>query len=232
MSGNILGTVSAHWDRRAATFDEEPDHGLADPVVRDAWVRRLAAWLPDPPAHVADLGCGTGSLAVLVAALGHDVTASDIAPAMVERARRKAVAAGVDVEVAVADAAAPGLAAGSVDVVLARHLVWTLPEPEPAIDRWASLLRPDGRLVMIEGRWGTPSPQRGDDDRAAADHGDYTTARHALPWYGGVSATTLVDVLQQRFGQVAHHDLTSEAALWGRPVSDERYAVIARRPAP
>jgi hypothetical protein len=25
------------WDDRAATFDDEPDHGLRDPQVRDAW---------------------------------------------------------------------------------------------------------------------------------------------------------------------------------------------------
>lgn len=228
---DIVETVAAHWDRRATTFDEEPDHGLADPLTRAAWVRRLTAWLPAPPARVADLGCGTGSLAVLLATLGHDVTASDIAPAMVERARRKAEAAGVDVEVAVADAAAPRLAEGSVDVVLVRHLAWTLPNPEMAIDRWASLLRPDGRLVMVEGRWGTPS-QQDDGDHPAADHGDYTAARHALPWYGGVCANTLVPVLQQRFGHLDHHDLASEDALWGRPVSDERYAVIAHRPTP
>lgn len=228
---DIVGTVAAHWDRRATTFDEEPDHGLADPAIRAAWVRRLSAWLPAPPARVADLGCGTGTLAVLLATLGHDVTASDIAPAMVECAHRKAAAARVDLEVAVEDAAAPGLADGSIDVVLVRHLAWTLPDPETAIERWASLLRPDGRLVMVEGRWGTPLPQD-HGDHAAADHGDYTTARHSLPWYGGVSANTLVPVLRRRFSHVDHHNLASEDALWGRTVSDERYAVIAHRPRP
>jgi hypothetical protein len=28
------------WDREAAAFDDQPDHGLRDPVVRQAWALR------------------------------------------------------------------------------------------------------------------------------------------------------------------------------------------------
>lgn len=227
---DIVEAVAIHWGRRAATFDDEPDHGLGDPLVMAAWARRLTAWLPSPPTRVADLGCGTGSLAVLLATLGHAVTASDIAPEMVERARRKAEAAGVDIDLAVADATAPGLPDGSIDVVMVRHLVWTLPDPEGAIDRWASLLRPDGRLVMVEGCWQAPTQQG--DGAATENQGDHKAFSHALPWYGGVPAGTLVPVLRQRFQRVEHHELGSEDELWGRPVSDERYAVVAHRPTP
>ena len=63
-----------------------------------------------------DLGCGTGSLAVLLAEAGHRVRGVDSSPAMVELARRKARAAEVDVELAVADAAAPPYGPSSCDV--------------------------------------------------------------------------------------------------------------------
>lgn len=218
----VLRAIADHWDGRAATFDDEPDHGLTAEATRAAWARRLDGWLPAPPARVADLGCGTGSLAVLLAILGFEVTASDVAPAMVERARRKAAAAGVEIELAVADAADPGLPEGSVDVVLVRHVAWTLVDPEGAIETWRSLLRPGGRLVMVEGRWGTPAQPAED-----VDHGDYAPVHDDLPWYGGVSAVTLVPVLGRRFARVEHHDLTGESDLWGHAVSDERYAVVA-----
>jgi SAM-dependent methyltransferase len=42
-----------------------------------------------PAARVLDLGCGTGRLAVALAALGHAVTGVDPAAACLERARRK-----------------------------------------------------------------------------------------------------------------------------------------------
>jgi ubiquinone/menaquinone biosynthesis C-methylase UbiE len=118
---HLLGAIAAYWDGRAATFDEQVDHGLAVPATRAAWSRWLSVWLPAPPARIADLGRGSGSLAVLLAARGYDVTASDISAQMVRRTRHKAAAAGVEVEVAVADAASPPLAARSIDVVLVRH---------------------------------------------------------------------------------------------------------------
>ena len=57
---------AAYWDNQAATFDEQPDHGLRDPHVRAAWEQLLLPRLPPAPAMVADLGCGTGSLSVLL----------------------------------------------------------------------------------------------------------------------------------------------------------------------
>ncbi len=55
-------------------------------MVRAAWRELLRPLLPPAPARVLDPGCGTGSLAVLLAGAGHDVTGVDFAPAMVARA--------------------------------------------------------------------------------------------------------------------------------------------------
>ena len=54
------GSIEAFWNGQAASFDDEPDHGLTDDDVRLAWSERFAGWLPDGPLRVADLGCGTG----------------------------------------------------------------------------------------------------------------------------------------------------------------------------
>src|SRR3954451_936644 len=79
------------WDTHAATFDDEGEHGLRDPAVRAAWAGLLAAALPAAPASVADLGCGTGSVAVLLAEAGHRVYGLDTSPGMLGMAREKAV---------------------------------------------------------------------------------------------------------------------------------------------
>ena len=39
------------------------------------------------------------------------------------------------------------------DIVINRHLVWTLPHPEKAIKEWKRVLKPGGRLVIMEGNW-------------------------------------------------------------------------------
>jgi ubiquinone/menaquinone biosynthesis C-methylase UbiE len=191
---------AAHfWDAEAASFDDEPDHGLRDPAVRAAWERLLLPQLPPAPASVADLGCGTGSLSLLLASAGHDVVGIDIAPRMIDAARAKAAAAAVDARFLVADAAAPGLPAGSFDVVLARHVLWAMADVDAALGEWVALLRPEGRLVMVEGSWHTGAGLTASETAAAI-------RRHRAE----VSVTPLDD-----------------PSLWGRPISDERYLVVS-----
>ncbi|WP_240777452.1 class I SAM-dependent methyltransferase [Nonomuraea basaltis] len=202
-----MPNIAAHWDAAADSFDEEPDHGLRDPGVRAAWAGRLAAWLPEGPLDVLDLGCGTGSLSLLLAERGHRVAGVDLAPRMVARARAKL--AGTGAVVLVGDAARPPVGARRFDVVLARHLLWTISEPEAALAHWAALLRPGGRLVLVEGRWDASTEGSGD-----------------LPWDGGVRADDLVAALRPIVADLRVDPLT-DPALWGREIDDERYAVVA-----
>jgi SAM-dependent methyltransferase len=192
---------AAYWDSQAGAFDEEADHGLRDPRVRDAWRRLLLAHLPAAPAAVADLGCGTGSLSVLLAGDGYAVTGLDYAPAMIRAARAKARAAGVSARFVLSDAAAPTLPPASFDVVLARHVLWAMKDVSAALGAWLRLLLPGGTLVLIEGRWSTGA--------------GLTTAaagRAVLRHRADATITALDDPL-----------------LWGRPVSDERYLLVSRR---
>lgn len=189
------------WDGHAATFDEEADHGLRDPAVRAAWAALLLPLMPTAPASVADLGCGTGSLAVLLAEAGHDVRGVDVSPLMIDVAREKAATAGVSVRLEQGDAATPGYEPGSCDVVLARHLLWALPDPESVLARWVLLLKPAGSLILIEGRWSTGA---------------------------GISAVDCQAlVVEQR--QEARVLQLNDPALWGRQIVDERYLLLSRR---
>jgi SAM-dependent methyltransferase len=141
----------AVWDDEAQTFDEAADHGLLDPAVRAAWRDLLLDLLPPAPARVADLGCGTGTLSLLLTEEGYDVTGVDFSPEMVRRARAKVPG----VAFIEADAAAPPLDPAAYDVVLSRHVLWAMPEPAAALARWVDLLSDGGRLVLVEGSWST-----------------------------------------------------------------------------
>jgi ubiquinone/menaquinone biosynthesis C-methylase UbiE len=78
------------------------------------------------------------------------VSGVDVAPRMVAAARAKAASAGVTAEFVVGDAAAPPWAPGSFDVVLTRHVLWAMPDPDEALRHWIGLLRPGGLLLLIE----------------------------------------------------------------------------------
>ncbi|GAA2412887.1 methyltransferase domain-containing protein [Streptomyces coeruleofuscus] len=206
MANDSDGTTSANtgadmdWDARAAGFDAEPDHGLRDPEVRRAWAARLRSWLPGRAGDVLDLGCGTGSLSLLASEQGHRVTGVDLSPAMVTLARQKL--AGRDAVFLVGDAAAPPVGEQRFDTVLVRHVLWALPDPGRALRHWAGLLRPGGRLVLVEGVWGTAGPV-------------------------GIPAERLTGLLAPIAGQVRVERLSGDPLLWGREVTDERYAVVA-----
>ncbi len=144
-------TQPEFWDAEAESFDDEPDHGLADELVRAAWRDLLLGVLPPAPGRVADLGCGTGTMTRLLVDHGYSADGIDFSPAMIERATAKVPEA----RFAVGDASSPDLPQHQFDVVLCRHVLWALADPVAAIDRWTELLAPDGIIVLIEGRWHT-----------------------------------------------------------------------------
>jgi SAM-dependent methyltransferase len=192
--------MQATWDAEAAAFDDEPDHGLLDPTVRAAWRQVLLGVLPPSPASILDLGCGTGSLSVLLAEVGHVVTGIDLSPRMIEKAEAKARRHAVDVDLRVGDAASPQVS-GTFDVVLSRHLLWALPDPGGAVARWADLLTMNGRLVLIEGRWHTGA---------------------------GLAADEVIALVSPHVAD-ARVQVLDDAALWGGPIADERYLILATR---
>jgi SAM-dependent methyltransferase len=191
--------VAALWDVESDVFDDEPHHSLHDPTLRDAWWDVLESVLPPPPAVVADLGCGTGSLSAVAAEMGYDVIGIDVSARMLERARAKAERYGVRPRFAVGDAATPALAPGTLDVVLTRHVVWALDDPAAAIDGWFRLLAPRGTLVLVEGLWHTGSGMTSDDLARLVDR-------------PGVE----IDVVP-----------LDDPLLWGHPIHDSRYVLTA-----
>ncbi|MFC5800844.1 class I SAM-dependent methyltransferase [Streptomyces formicae] len=210
-------SISAYWDAASASFDEEPDHGLRADETRAAWEGCLRSWMPAGPADVLDLGCGTGSLSLLLARAGHRVTGVDLAPRMVERARAKLEVAGFAGRFLVGDATLPPTGDRRFDVLLSRHLVWTLPDPVAALREWVTRLRPGGRLVLVEGRW----------REAGGSSAPYVAGAEALPWNGGIGAEDLAAAVRPLVAGLRIEPLSGEARLWGGPVSDERYALIA-----
>jgi ubiquinone/menaquinone biosynthesis C-methylase UbiE len=94
----MTDAVRRYWDSQARNFDVEADHGLADPTVRQAWEDLLLPLMPMPGCDVADLGCGTGSLSLLLGEAGHQVWGVDLSGQMVARARTKLANAGVSAD--------------------------------------------------------------------------------------------------------------------------------------
>jgi len=177
--------VAAHWDRRAAHFYEDFGHSIGSPAERAAWDRIIVLVVPPGRTLAAlDAGCGTGFLSLELAGRGHRVTGVDFAPAMIATARRKAAAQGLTVHFEQADAENLPFPPGSFDLAISRHVLWTLPHPEAAIDEWIRVLRPGGRLAIIDGaRYDeAAAPPQRENARTSAE---YAAIEGQLPFYGG-----------------------------------------------
>jgi SAM-dependent methyltransferase len=212
----IKELVQRHWDWRAADFDKEASHGLLNDTQSRAWHKLISRVAGVVSLDVLDVGCGTGFLSLLLAKLGHRVTGIDLAEAMLAMARRKAAAHGLIADFRRADAEAPDLTYGSFDLIVERHVLWTLPHPASALDCWRRLLRPGGRLVLIEGHWVGLQPRD-----------EYAEIHDQLPLFGGRPEFEIVELIRSSgFSSVSTEPLM-EPELWIQPPTHPRYLVIA-----
>jgi SAM-dependent methyltransferase len=195
---------------------------------------------------VLDVGAGTGAMSLLAAELGHDVTALDVAPAMLDQARSKADARGLEMTFVVGRAEEPP--AGPFDAVIERHVLWTSTDPVQTLRAWRAVVRPGGRLALFEGVWGrTDLVQRARDALAESfrrlyaiprdHHADYDDEIVAeLPLAQLPSAQPLIDAVYEagwravrlrRLRDVEWARRIAARPVLGRLESIAQYALVA-----
>jgi len=139
--------IAGVFDRAASTYDRT---GVE-------FFRQVGAELVEAAGlhsgdRVLDVGFGRGaSLFPAAAAVGADgaVTGVDLAPGMVTETRAEIERLGLShVTVALGDAEAPDFPDGSFDAVLAGLVLFFLPDAAAAVQAYARLLRPGGRLAI------------------------------------------------------------------------------------
>lgn len=98
--------------------------------------------------NVLEIGCGTGSTALLLAPHVAHITATDLAPGMIEIADEKRTAEGLEnVKFEVAEVLEHRLEEGSYDAVLAHNLLHLVPDLDRALTHIASLTKSGGVFV-------------------------------------------------------------------------------------
>jgi demethylmenaquinone methyltransferase/2-methoxy-6-polyprenyl-1,4-benzoquinol methylase len=110
------------------------------------WRRVTVAAVVSPGDHVLDVCCGTGDLAIAARAAGGSVTGLDFSSAMLERARRKEP----EIEWIRGDALALPFADGNFDAATVGFGVRNLDDLEAGLRELARVLRPGGRLGILE----------------------------------------------------------------------------------
>lgn len=98
--------------------------------------------------RVLDVACGTGNLAIPAAKLGAKVTGIDIAPNLLEQARQRAAAAGLEAKFEEGDAEQLAAGDGEFDVVMTMFGAMFAPQPEKVAAELIRVCRPGGTIAM------------------------------------------------------------------------------------
>lgn len=232
--------ITRYWNLRGDSYGDVWGTQGVDQREGNAWKADLERLLPAPPLRVLDVGAGTGFLSILMALLGHQVTGIDTAEEMLHIAGEANRRLGLSIVFATGDAHHPDFAESSFDLVVNRHLLWTLQDPEGAFACWYHLLRPGGQLAAIDSLWFV--------DRKRRSHGlpphcalawqelysDEVRAR--LPIMSMDSMEPVLKMLSSSgFEDVALTRLPSVEAFYRErdregDLDIPRYLVIARRP--
>jgi demethylmenaquinone methyltransferase/2-methoxy-6-polyprenyl-1,4-benzoquinol methylase len=136
--------VQAMFDRIAPVYDAM-NHLMTAGLDR-RWRRLTARAVVRPGDRVLDVCCGTGELALACVAEGGRVTGLDFSEPLLERARRKSSA----VEWVAGDAVALPFDEDDFDAVTVGFGVRNVPELERALAELRRVLRPGGRLAILE----------------------------------------------------------------------------------
>ncbi|GAA4773356.1 class I SAM-dependent methyltransferase [Actinomycetospora chlora] len=122
---------------------------LVDGAVHRLLGERKAALFADLPATLVELGAGTGAN-MRYYAPGTRVIAIEPNPSMHGPLRASAARYGIDLEIRAVGAEDTGLPDGCVDAVVSTLVLCTVVDPAAALAEARRVLRPGGRLIVLE----------------------------------------------------------------------------------
>jgi SAM-dependent methyltransferase len=138
------------WSRAASGWGAQAER-------LQSWAMPVSHWMveaiaPQPGQTVLELAAGPGDTGLLAGELvrpGGTLVSSDFAEPMLDVARERAAALGLDnVTFRVIDAESIDLPAASVDAVLCRWGYMLMADPAAALSETRRVLRPGGRLAL------------------------------------------------------------------------------------
>jgi ubiquinone/menaquinone biosynthesis C-methylase UbiE len=132
------------WDKSAPNYDQQ----IA--FFERNWFAGGRQWLGDrAQGAVLEVAIGTGRNLPFYPA-GVTITGLELSPAMLAYARKRAAELGLDVDLREGDAHDLPFGDNSFDTVVCALSLCTIPDPTAAIAQMRRVLRPGGRLLLLD----------------------------------------------------------------------------------
>jgi len=139
--------ANRYFASHAAVWDSIRSLHVAESMVERAIQKALGG---EPVGRLLDIGTGTGRMIELLGPKAAQVTGVDKSSEMLRLARVKLEAAGISSSLRQADMYALPLADGSADSVVIHQVLHYAQNPAAALAEAARVLRPGGRLLVVD----------------------------------------------------------------------------------
>ena len=136
-SQEFFSSSAGQWDR------------LRDELFGDRFHLAAMAAFADRDWTVGDLGCGTGQVSASIAPFVSRVIAVDASPAMLQAAKKRLQHAG-NIDLRRGELEALPIDDAMLDAATLMLVLHHVPEPERALAEVARVLKPGGRLVIVD----------------------------------------------------------------------------------
>ena len=137
-------TDARFWDRIARRYSRK---AVPDQAAYETKLQKTESYLR-PDDRVLEIGCGTGTTALHHAPKAGQILATDISARMIDIARDKARAAGVDnVRFEVSSIDALDASPGQYDVILAHSILHLVADVPGTLHQLHRMLKPGGLLI-------------------------------------------------------------------------------------
>jgi ubiquinone/menaquinone biosynthesis C-methylase UbiE len=132
------------WDDHVFVYE-----AVFEPFTTEFALASIAQMDIKPASRILDVGCGSGGVALMLAAAGHTVTAVDASVGMVTRVRARAAERQTIIDSRVMDGQTLDLADGTVDAALSIFGVTLFPNAVKGLAEMRRVVTPGGQVAVI-----------------------------------------------------------------------------------
>lgn len=146
--------IANYWDKQAAIWAEEKQEAWTLPETQQwkNYFRTLKSSLGGLKA--LEVGTASGYFANILSLEGYAVTAIDLSPEMISKARKVSSDLDIEIDYRVMNAQQLEFEENSFDFIFTRLMTWTLPDVEQFYKSSFGVLKKGGLLINFDGDMG------------------------------------------------------------------------------
>ncbi len=147
--------IKNYWENEAYFYCKTlPEDPIYERIIEDLMNVMLQNYpAVEEPLNILELGSGSGFLLQGLSKTRHNILGIDISKNMVNIAKGRIAKSGGKAKIIQMDAQSLLFEDNSFDLLIGDNLLWTLEFPEQSYMEWYRILKPCGKIFIIDANW-------------------------------------------------------------------------------